>query len=101
MMRIVSNQIAEESGYIGTESFYSAIAFQRRLQYRAQSCSALLQRFHCLCRGYVGAIELVWNLASLGRSLQPHHADVVQVSHDGGDGSSFACRGGGAPGFAR
>src|SRR5580692_11173967 len=61
MMRVVGNQVAEESGNVGTESFYSAIAFQRRLQYRAEGCAALLQPFRCLCRGHVRAIELVRN----------------------------------------
>src|SRR5580698_5817061 len=99
MVRVVGNQIAEESGHIGTESFYSAIAFQGRFQYRAQSCPALLERFRCLCWGHVRAIELVWNLASLGRGLQPHHAYVVRMSHYSGDGSSLAVWRLGTPSF--
>src|SRR5580692_9845098 len=101
MVRVVSDQIAEESGDVWAKSLYSAIAFERRLQHRAQSCPALLQRFRRLGRSYAGAIELLGNLASFGGGFQPHHADVVQVSHDTGDAPSLAFRRRSAPGFGR
>jgi hypothetical protein len=99
MMRVVRNQIAEESSCVWAESLYPAIAFQSRLQYGAESCPAVLQRFHRLRRRDSDAIQLFWNLTSLSRGLQPHHADVVHVSHNGRDGSPLASRGLGAPGF--
>src|SRR5579872_4744438 len=78
MMRVVRNQIAEKSGDVGAESFYSTTALQRGLQYRAESFPALFEGSYRLHRRDPGTIQLFGNFASLGGSLEPHDADVVQ-----------------------
>src|SRR5579863_2425916 len=92
MMRVMSDQVAEKSGDVGAESFYSAIALQRGLQYRAKSFPALFERFHRLHRRDPRAIQLFRNVTALGHHLEPHDADVVQVRHNGSDGPPLACR---------
>jgi hypothetical protein len=98
MVGIVRDQVTEKSGDIGTKAFDAAIRLHGATHHRAESFTAGFQRLLGLGRSDCGAIELCGNLLGF-RRFQPHHAHVVHVSNDCGNGATLAVGWLGLPGF--
>lgn len=96
-MGVVRDKVTEKSSHVRTKALDAAVALQGAVDDRGEGVAALVERAQRLCRRYGGTIELRGDLAAFSGSLQPHHADIVHVSHDCGNRTALAIRSFGFP----
>src|SRR6266700_3675306 len=88
VMSVVSDKVADERRDIWTKILDPPITVHRTLDGPAQSCGASLESLYGIGWRHRCLIKLLGNLFRLG-GLQPHQADIVHVSDNRGDGSTF------------
>src|SRR5215472_432059 len=101
VVRVMSDQVADEADHIGAKTFDASITFEHLAHENAESPAALLQSAQRLRRRDISAIQLFGNAdlalaASRGR-LQPHNAHIMHMRNDGRNRAAFAANRRGFP----